>query len=215
MQQVNLYLKEFRPKFDLFAARNLILLAGVYIFGLTMWSVSSYGSVNRLQKEGETIIAEIKAEETKLARLKGFGKPGDKSQMEETVAQMRSAIDNRIYIKQLIGNNSFGNDQGFSKVLTALSKASVKDLNLNEFGLSNGGRELFLQGKTVRIDAVPEYIKTFQQDPAMANVSLGILRLVKTSDRHLEFKVGEWDEKNIASFDAGSNLEAAASSQGR
>lgn len=215
MQHVNLYLKEFRPKFDLCAARNLILLACVYIVGLTIWGISSYGSVSRLEKEVAATIADVKSEESKLARLKGFGKPADKSQVEETVAQMRSAIDNRLYIKQLIGNNAFGNDQGFSKVLTALSKASVKDLNLNEFGLSNGGRELFLHGKTVRIDAVPEYIKTFQQDPAMAKVSIGILRLLKTSDRQLEFKVGEWNEKNIASFEDSLTLGSSANSQGR
>ncbi|HEY6530541.1 MAG TPA: hypothetical protein VIZ65_17765 [Cellvibrionaceae bacterium] len=195
MQQVNLYLKELRPKFDPMAARPLLLITGVFVLIMGVWAGLLQSRVNNMQSAVDSAISDVRNEETKLSRLKTLGKPGDKTLLEESANQVRIAIDNRTYIKQLISSNAFGNDQGFSALFTALSKAALKDLFLSEFGLGAGGHNLYLHGMTSRVDAVPEYIKALQQDAAMANINFGALKLSKTTGNQMEFSYGEWNEK--------------------
>ena len=56
--------------------------------------------------------------------------------------------------------------------------------------MSAGGRNVYLQGITTRVDAVPEYIKMLQQDAAMAQVNFGILKLLKTPGGQIKFSSG-------------------------
>jgi hypothetical protein len=195
MQQVNLYLKELRPKFDPFAARPLLMFTGFFIGCLLLWAGIAQSRVTSMQAALDAAVSDVRNEEAKLSRLKVLGKPGDKTQLEDSTNQVRTALDNREFIKRLISSNTFGNDRGFSVLLTALSKAALKDLFLQEFGVSAGGRDVYLHGLTTRVDAVPEYIKILQQDAAMANVNFGILKLLKTANGQIEFSSGVWDEK--------------------
>lgn len=195
MQQVNLYLKELRPKFDPFAARPLLIFTGFFIGCLLLWAGIAQSRVTSMQAALDAAVSDVRNEEAKLSRLKVLGKPGDKIQLEDSTNQVRTALDNREFIKRLISSNTFGNDRGFSVLLTALSKAALKDLFLQEFGVSAGGRDVYLHGLTTRVDAVPEYIKILQQDAAMANVNFGILKLLKTANGQIEFSSGVWDEK--------------------
>lgn len=215
MQQVNLYLKELRPKFDPFAARTALFAMCIFVVVMGVWAMLANARLNQKQQEVNSISADVKNEESKLGRLKILGKPSDKSQIEESVNQMRTAIDNRIYIKGLIGNNAFGNDQGFSVLMTALSQAALKDLYLNDFGLSAGGHDLYLHGKTTRVDAVPEYIKALQQNSAMASVNIGALKLTRMVGGQMEFRLGEWNEKIMGNVSDPLNLDAPISGQNR
>ncbi|HRH77086.1 MAG TPA: hypothetical protein PK129_07035 [Cellvibrionaceae bacterium] len=215
MQQVNLYLKELRPKFDPFAARPLLMFSGAVIACLLVWTGFAHSRVSSMQLAVDAAVADVRNEEAKLSRLKVLGKPGDKTQLEESASQVRTAIDNREFIKHLIGSNTFGNDRGFSVLLTALSQAALKDLFLREFGVSAGGRNVYLQGITTRVDAVPEYIKMLQQDAAMAQVNFGILKLLKTPGGQIEFSSGEWDEKIMGTQLLDTNQPASTVGQSR
>jgi hypothetical protein len=195
MQQVNLYLKELRPKFDPMAARPLLLITAVFVLIMGVWAGLLQSRASNMQSAVDSAIIDVQNEEKKLSRLKALSKPGDKTELEESVNQVRIAIENRTYIKQLISSNALGNDQGFSALFTALSRAALKDVFLSEFGLSAGGRNLFLHGMTSRVDAVPEYIKALQQDATMANINFGALKLSKTTGNQMEFSYGEWGEK--------------------
>ena len=215
MQQVNLYLKEFRPKFDPFAARTLLMFTGVFIAALVIWSTFAQNRAAKMQVALEAATADVRNEEAKLSRLKVLGKPSDKTQLQDSANQVRTAIDNREYIKRLISQNAFGNDHGFSAVLTVLSKASLKDLFLKEFGLRAGGRNVYLHGVTTRVDAVPEYINVLQQDAVMANVNFGILKLLKNGGGQIEFTSGLWDETIFATDESGESNSSAALGQGQ
>ncbi|MEY4590648.1 MAG: hypothetical protein RL497_2724 [Pseudomonadota bacterium] len=205
MQQVNLYLTELRPKFDPFAARSLLVVVGGFVLIMAFWTAFSQSRVRQMQIDLDSATADVASEEAKLTRLKALGKPGDKTQLEESASQVRVAIDNRVYIKRLISDNAFGNDKGFSVLMTALAKYALKDLFLSEFGLGAGGRNLYLHGMTTRVDAVPEYIKALQQDAALANSNPGVLKLTKNSSGQIEFSFGEWDEKVMGGFSEPSN----------
>ncbi|HMU65910.1 MAG TPA: hypothetical protein PKE57_02115 [Cellvibrionaceae bacterium] len=215
MQQVNLYLKELRPKFDPFAARPLLMFTGFFVCCLLLWAGFAHTRVNNMQAVVDTVVADVRNEEAKLSRLKVLGKPGDKTQLEDSASQVRTAIDNREFIKRLISSNTFGNDRGFSVLLTALSKAALKDLFLREFGVAAGGRDVYLHGITTRVDAVPEYIKILQQDAAMAKVNFGVLKLLKAAGGQIEFSSGLWDEQVMGAKPGDDPQAAAATGQGR
>jgi|GEM_PF-5793913 len=214
MQQVNLYLKELRPKFDPFAARPLLMFTGFFVACLLVWTALAQARVTSMQAVVDAASVDVRNEEAKLSRLKVLGKPGDKTQLENSTSQVRTALDNREFIKRLISSNTFGNDRGFSVLLTALSKAVLNDLFLHEFGVSAGGRDLYLRGMATRVDAVPEYIKILQQDTAMANVNFGVLKLLKTASGQIEFSSGQWDEKIMGAKEGEVTQPALAPVQG-
>lgn len=215
MQQVNLYLKELRPKFDPFAARPLLMFSGFFVCCLLAWAGFAQSRVTAMQVAVDAAVADVRNVEARLSRLKVLGKPGDKTQLEESANQVRTAIDNREYIKRLISSNTFGNDRGFSVLLTALSNATLKDLFLREFGVSAGGRDVYLHGLTSRVDAVPEFIKILQQDAAMAKVNFGVLKLMKIAGGQIEFSSGVWDDTIMGAKQADDQQPAAILGQSR
>ncbi len=190
MQQVNLYLPEFRPKFDPFSTRPLGVFIALMIVVLSVWSWRLQGQIAAQQQQEDALKTQVSQSETKIANLKRLTKPVDKTQMEAALAAVQLAIQNREFAKQLIAAKQ-GNQGGFSMAVKAVAQASIDDVMLQSFALENGGKSLRLAGIARRVDAAPEYLQRVKSQPVFKDTAFGVVSLEKTSKPgEIQFSIG-------------------------
>lgn len=177
MQQINLYLPEFRPKVDLLSAeRAAILLAVllVLLIGLQGFRASEMNAA-------EAIAVELEGRQQNLKEqadtLKKAPKPVKDAGLEREIEQLREAIRNREGVAGIIASRSLGNDTGFSRHLVALGQRKVEGVSLQEFTLQSGGAFLRLSGVSQKPELVPLYVSQLQNDEHFTTTKFGYLSL--------------------------------------
>lgn len=207
MQQVNLYLAEFRPKLDLLSAKYMGLLMLIIILGMVVSQVRLVKKNSLLAVEVAAVNEDVKLLETKLTKLKNLPKASDRNKMEESLALVQAAIHNREYAQKVIQSKNLGNDKGFSPALTAIASLSLQDVVLTEFVLRAGGRQVELRGISKKSTAIPQYLHKLQADSAFATSEFGVLQIEKsTVPGQVTFRLGVPDKeptsKNTQLIDA-------------
>ncbi len=181
MQQVNLYLPEFRPKFNPLGGKSfaLVWLIFLVVLGTVQWSLSV--ERERLASEFASSEAAAKTAALELDRQKKIPKGIDKASAEDAVNLVQAAIRNREYAQAVIQSKNLGNDKGFSPALTALASLSSQDVTLSEFVLTDGGRQVALQGLAKKGAAVPDYLHRLQGNSSFSDSDFGVLQIEKSS----------------------------------
>lgn len=177
MQQVNLYLPEFRPKTDLLSAeRAAIVLGFLFVVLVIMHVVRAREMVaaEQLAVDAEAQQVALKAE---ADVLKKAPKPAKDPKLEQEVERLREAIRNREGVAGVIASRSLGNDTGFSRHLLALGQHKVEGVALQEFGLDSGGAFVRLEGLSQKAELVPLYVSQLQNDESFKNAKFGYLSL--------------------------------------
>lgn len=198
MQQVNLYLPEFRPRRNpLNLAQVLgILLAGALLVALvTFWGAQTNVKLERqLQAERER-LAQLTEE---VEALRAQASRNNQMSMEERRARLRADVTRRERILQLIERQNLGNAEGFSAQLEALARQSREGLALAEFYLKQGGNYMEMRGRVASAQRLPEYLQRLRQEPSFAQVGFGVIDLARESDGHgpgLEFSLLRADKE--------------------
>ena len=198
MQQINLYLPEFRPRCN---PLNLAQVLGVLLVGaLLVTLVSFWGARANVKFESQ-----VEAERERLAELTEEvealrAKAGRNNQvsLEERRARLRADITRRERILQLIERQNLGNAQGFSAQLEALARQSREGLALTAFALKRGGNYVEMQGRVASAQRLPEYLQRLRQEPSFAQVGFGVIDLARESDGRgpgLEFSLLRADKE--------------------
>jgi Tfp pilus assembly protein PilN len=177
MQQINLYLPEFRPKVEMLSAERSATLLAVLLMllvGLQVFRASEMSAA-------ESVAAELESQQQKLkeqaAILKKAPKPVKDAALEREIEQLREAIRNREGVAGIIASRSLGNDIGFSHHLVALGQRKVDGVSLEEFSLQAGGAFLRLSGLSQKPELVPLYVSQLQNDDHFKTTKFGYLSL--------------------------------------
>lgn len=177
MQQVNLYLTEFRPKqdwltFNLSVAYVAVFLVGMLAYQLIVWRAERHWSerVAVAESEAQTLTQQVE-------KLKSKPDSQSREAYQQKVNELRATIANREAIAQVIGGQAFGNREGFSQYLHAISTNWLQGIALNEFGLAHGGQYVTLTGETSHAELVPLFIGRLREHEAFSDASFGLLSL--------------------------------------
>lgn len=182
MQQVNLYLPEFRPRRDPVNATHMALAVLLVLLVMLIWSsVSAKLTVEQesaLQTEREQLQAlqrEVQQLSAQLPARRG-------ASAEQRVAELRSEVQRREQILQLISRQNLGNAEGFSAQLQTLARASMDELALSRFDLKSGGNYVELAGRVRRPELVPQYLQRLRENESFARVRFGVLEVAREAD---------------------------------
>jgi hypothetical protein len=170
MQQINLYLPEFRPNREPLRAIHMLWGALALLILLIGFSVYSNHQHGLLQQQ---LLAEQKAQETMQAQLKVLS--------AQKPAQASADLD--IKITQLISSQDLGNDKGFSAQLNALAQASLNTISVQSFSLQRGGKYAELTGLTRSADQIPFYLQRLRKDPSFSEVGFGVLNIERDKEQ--------------------------------
>lgn len=175
MQQINLYLPEFRPRRQPVQAIHMawtLLVVAVLLIVMSMWSAGRTGALERQVTEAATQLQEQQA---LVMQLQNQTPTQGGPDLEAEVALLQQEIRRRERIKTLMTRQNLGNAEGFSEQMQGLARQSLNDLALEWFSLQHGGRYVELGGRVRSADLVPLYLQRLRQESSFAEARFGIL----------------------------------------
>jgi hypothetical protein len=182
MQQINLYLPEFKPNRE--PLRSIHMVWAALAFILLLIAFSFYSSARNSQLE-QALDAERKAMETlqlDLQKISAQQARNQPAQLDAEIERIQGEIARRRQILGLISSQNFGNTSGFSEQLRALARQSLDTLAVESFSLLRGGNYVELTGKTHRADQVPLYLQRLRSEPGFASVGFGVLNVEREKE---------------------------------
>jgi len=202
MQQINLYLPEFRPKIDWLRA-EFCGIALILVFGGLI--VGQIAKANGMSNFEEKIIGlEKKSEDLKekAESLKKTQKNGNRDILLRKSNKLRAQIKNRREIEEVISGKKMGNQLGFSRHIKVLGVHSLPEMWLQGFSLESGGLFAELYGLSKKAELVPEYINSLQKEGVFEETKFGYLNIDKHNmgvSFHLSGK-GAMKESTLVKF---------------
>lgn len=177
MQQINLYLPEFRPRREWITAKNSAIALGLLLLTLTGVSVSSLINESAFAAEVASLKAQNDQLQAELNTLKSKPDGQEKKQLEQQIQTARAALSNRQRLAQVLEGESLGNTQGFSAQMLALSETVPAKLSVSQFSFAKGGRLLTMRGQSVAPDTVAAYLAGLRGHTAFAGAQFGQLQV--------------------------------------
>jgi hypothetical protein len=179
MQQINLYLPEFRPNREPLRAMHMPWgLLAVFILLLAV-------SVYRNQQHTQLLIQLTQAQQTQqtlqtqLQNVTAQIAAPNSVDLDKKIQQLQKDLQRRQQILAIISSKDLGNDKGFSAQLTALAEAALNTLSIETFSLQQGGTYAELSGKARSADQIPLYLQKLRASESFANVGFGVLNIIR------------------------------------
>ena len=177
MQQINLYLPEFRPNRE--ALRTIHMLWGLLGIFIVLLLMSVYSSYQHTQLSRQ--LAQSQQEQQALQaqlQILTSQKPAQSSvDLDANIQQLQKELQRRQQILAKISSQNLGNAKGFSAQLITLAQASLNTIAIETFSLQQGGSYAELSGKARTADQIPLYLKKLRADPSFANVGFGVINI--------------------------------------
>jgi hypothetical protein len=183
MQQINLYLPEFRPNREPLRAIHMAWGGVAFLVLLIGFSFYSSHQHDLLQQQLE---AEQKTQASMQAQLQVLAaqKPAQASaELDAKIIQLQKSIQRHQQILAMISHQDLGNDKGFSSQLNALGEASLNTISVETFSLQRGGKYAELSGLTRSADQIPLYLQRLRRDSSFAEVGFGVLNVARDPEK--------------------------------
>ncbi len=181
MQQVNLYLPEFRPNREPLRAIHMAWAGVVFLVLLICFSFYSKYQHTLLL---EQLAVEQKSQEAIQAQLLLLSAktPAESSvEIDAKIVKLQKSVQHNQKILAMISHQDLGNDKGFSSQLTAMGQAALSTISVESFSLQRGGRYAELTGVTRSADQIPLYLQRLRQESSFTDVGFGVLNIERDS----------------------------------
>lgn len=159
MQQVNLYLPEFRPNREFISAIRVLQLAGLVIIIMAVMSANNFLKTRTLRADIQATQGQLAAQTEITNQLQQdlARRSSDPALVRELTERETSLAESREMLGFLRGSN-LGNITGFSEYVKDVSRASFDGLWLTEFNFLEGGQDVHLKGIVQQSAMVPDFI---------------------------------------------------------
>lgn len=197
MQQINLYLPEFRPNRKPLRAQHMLWAAAVLLLLLLLWSL---WSAKQTQDLSEQVVIEQRQLEELQQQVQELTARQPRRQgpdLDTQVERLKNEIQRRENIRLLITQQNLGNAEGFSAQLQAMARQSMAELALQHFSLQQGGGYVELTGRVRQAERVPEYLQRLRSERSFAQVRFGVMDVEQdeSSEPGLKFSLSKADAK--------------------
>lgn len=179
MQQINLYLPEYRPNREPLRAIHMLWCGLIFLALLIGVSLYTHRQQEVLQQQ---LAAEQKNQATMQAQLTILNaKPPAQAsaELDVKIIQLQKSVQRHQQILSMIANQNLGNDQGFSQQLNALAQASLSTLAIEHFSLLHGGKYAEISGVVRSADQIPLYLQRLRKDSSFTDVGFGVLTITR------------------------------------
>ncbi len=178
VQNINLYLPEFRKKKSWLDAEKTILIAGAaLVLGLIASGVD-YWQLSQLR--GELAVKEqeyAQASAATSALMAQYGVQTEDPALLDNIRELEEDLQSKQALLQFLEGRELGNAEGFSEYLSDLSRYHVQGLSLNHVTLTNGGRAVELAGHVVKAELPAIYLQELARGRAYAGMEFESLEI--------------------------------------
>ncbi|RYY76003.1 MAG: MSHA biogenesis protein MshI [Gammaproteobacteria bacterium] len=177
MQQINLYLSEFRPSREPLRALHMLWAGVAFLIILICFSFYSNHKHTLLLQQLEVEQKSQQAIQAQLLQLSANKPVESSAEIDAKIAQLQKSVQRHQRILTMISHQDLGNDKGFSSQLIAMGQAALPTISVESFSLQRGGRYAELSGVTHRADQIPLYLQRLRRDSSFSEVGFGVLNI--------------------------------------
>lgn len=151
-------------------ASIVLVLAGAHAF--------VRNRAETLQREVTLAQAQLQADQAKLVASAGaFAAAKPDPRLVEELETARVALHARESALAELASGSLGDTSGFSEQFRAFARQSASGLWLTGFTLSGAGNEILIQGRALRADLVPAYLRRLKDEPVFRGKSFAAMSI--------------------------------------
>lgn len=190
MQQINLYLEEFKQIEPKISAAVILILMGYALFlgllisailGGMLWSEQSNLS-------GQETRAQDWQGQLQVAQQHYPAPQVDASLLRKIENQKGNIERNKTVLRYLNGRQLEVENQAFSVLLLALTWVNQDDLWLTRVAIRDGGQSMSLTGLTLSPESLPKYLDKLSKLDVFSDMSFRVFDLKRDGDM-LSFEV--------------------------
>lgn len=177
-QQINLFNPIFLKQKKHFSSFAMIQALGGIMLGMLVLYAYAYYAVGKMGISATETAKLLQTEQSRLTKVAAEFAPGKDTQLlEGQAAQMESQLAARQKVLAVLQGGALGNTAGFSEYLRAYSRQSIDGLWLTGFAIHGAGNQMVLDGRALKADLVPAYIKRLNQEKVMQGKSFASMEI--------------------------------------
>lgn len=159
MQQVNLYLPEFRPDREYISAIRVLQLTAFVVFVMAVMSANSFLKTRTLRADIQMTQSQLAAQSAVTSQLQqDLARRASDPELVQELSDREQRLSESVEMLTFLRGTNLGNISGFSEYVKDVSRASFDGLWLTQFSLLNGGQNVYLKGVAQRSAMVPSFI---------------------------------------------------------
>jgi hypothetical protein len=177
-QQINLFNPIFLKQKRYFSAKTMLqalipILAGVLVFYLYAGF-----QIGKLTKQVMEVSSQLDRETAKLAKIKAdYGPKTGSNSLSDEVKRLEKQLKERETILTSSQGRNFGKNVGFAQYMQAFSRQAVSGLWLTGFTIASADNRMIINGRALRPELVPIYIRRLNQEQVMQGHTFGTFDL--------------------------------------
>ena len=184
MQQINLYCASLQKQKTRWSSHHLLLAAGAISGLMLVLSLVYVLQVMELEEKLETARAGQNAKMAQLETLQTQIQARQKDgQLQAEVDALMLEISNRQKVMKVLGQQRFGNIEGFSEHVSGLARQRIDGLWLTEIRISRGGEALGMKGQLLKAELLPRYLQRLSTETIFAGKVFETLSMSRNHDR--------------------------------
>jgi hypothetical protein len=178
-QQINLYQPIFRKQRLMFSA--VAMAQGAALVAAALLAFYGYGvyKVGRLEAEVTRLEGLEQAFTAQLGGIDPSLAASARAGVEQEIAALNATLADRQRLIDVLRDQPLGGSEGFSGYLAALARQHRPELWLTRIAVNGGTRALELAGRSVRAEAVPEYLRRLGSESALAGQRFDRLEIAR------------------------------------
>lgn len=176
-RQINLYSPAFRRQSKTFSAAWTVAAVVAIAAGMSAyyaWDIRQLRALGERRSEAE---AQLKQLREQLIALGQAGKRTKNKALEDQVARAENLLRTRQELFGRLQSGELGNRDGYAKFLAALARRRVEGVWLTGVEISGPGNDFTLDGRALRADLVPGFIRLLRNEEAFRGKPIGTLAL--------------------------------------
>ena len=179
-QQVNLFNSALLPKPDIFSARMVLsglaatLALAVVLAASASWNAAQLAEADRVS---EMRLTQTRDDITRMTQELSARKPS--SQLTAELESLDALYAGRSEVIEVLNSGSLGDTNGVSGYFKALARENVEGLWLTGFTVVGAGKDITLEGRTLRADLVATYLRKLNTEEILRGHEFAMLSVQK------------------------------------
>jgi cell division protein FtsB len=168
IQQINLYNPLLEPRREWLTLTTSVgcwLLTALIVAGWTAWVAKDLAAVAAQENAEEARFAALRTQVT--AKNEQASTKKRDTTIEEELTRLQADARTREEIFTRLNSGAIGNTTGFSGHLQAFARQSIDGMWLTGFHIAGAGQDITLEGRTLRPELVPSYLRLLNREPTL------------------------------------------------
>jgi hypothetical protein len=190
-QQINLHQPIFRKQRALFSAQIVLRICAIWALALGVIYVLSLWNEQALSRERERLQVARDEAAAALEQITASqaGQPGRSEALATELANLQNELAQKEAVLQLLSRGELGSTTGFAPQIDALAARRLAGVWLTHITLTEGGREISLQGEASEGSLLPQYLEHLAGSTGFPGARFGDVRLERQDGDTVAFEL--------------------------